>query len=478
MIPVNQTTKTSRRHRRRKKSARRGVALIMVLGALTILTVMLTEFQEETAAELGSAISARDSLKAEYAARSGLNLSRLLIASEPTMRKAIPFLALMFGGQLPQLPVWQFGDQVLGAFNDKSGGEKFAALANVDLSDGRNLGLQGAGFEVQIVDEDSKINLNVPARGDAFTQTRVAQQIMGLIGGLQYSPMFDNRDADGEFSDRQAVCAAIIDWVDPDQQTYPCDLTGNAQQTAPEDSHYQLLDDPYKRKNAAFDSLEELRLVRGISDDFWHTFVEPDHDNPADRTLTVWGQGRVNVNTANPVTILSVICGNAPEEELCTNPEQQAQFLMVMGLLKGMTQGAPIFGSPKVFLNVISGKKGGFGDLIRGMGLEPIKFRLASDVEKSLTTESKVFSITATGRSGSPRHQARVVIRAVVDFRAAPPPGVDPAVMAAFEAAGAALPSGAQPPPNPNAPADLTEDSISDIFRPNPGGDVIYYRVD
>ena len=26
--------------------------------------------------------------------------------------------------------------------------------------------------------------------------------------------------------------------------------------------------------------------------------------------------------------------------------------------------------------------------------------------------------------------------------------------------------------------ADLTDDSISDIFRPNPGGDVIYYRIE
>ena len=70
-----------RRRRARKLRRERGVALVLVLGALTILAVMLTDFQDETSAELGSALSTRDSIKAEYAARSALQLSRLLIAA-------------------------------------------------------------------------------------------------------------------------------------------------------------------------------------------------------------------------------------------------------------------------------------------------------------------------------------------------------------------------------------------------------------
>src|SRR5204862_1817733 len=50
--------------RRARRKQERGVALILVLGALTILTVMLTDFQDETSSELGSALSARDALKA------------------------------------------------------------------------------------------------------------------------------------------------------------------------------------------------------------------------------------------------------------------------------------------------------------------------------------------------------------------------------------------------------------------------------
>jgi general secretion pathway protein K len=78
-----------RARRQRARRARRGVALILVLSSLTILTVMLSEIQDESAAELGSALSARDAVVAEYAARSAINLSRLLIAAEPTIRKTL-----------------------------------------------------------------------------------------------------------------------------------------------------------------------------------------------------------------------------------------------------------------------------------------------------------------------------------------------------------------------------------------------------
>jgi general secretion pathway protein K len=71
----------------RARRQRRGVALIIVLAALTVLTVMLTEIQDESSAEFGSALAARDALVAEYAAKSAVNLSRLLIAAEPTIRR-------------------------------------------------------------------------------------------------------------------------------------------------------------------------------------------------------------------------------------------------------------------------------------------------------------------------------------------------------------------------------------------------------
>ena len=76
----------ARERARRLRRRRRGMALILVLAALTVLTVMLTEIQDESSAEFGSSLAARDAVVAEYAAKSAVNLSRLLIAAEPTIR--------------------------------------------------------------------------------------------------------------------------------------------------------------------------------------------------------------------------------------------------------------------------------------------------------------------------------------------------------------------------------------------------------
>ncbi|MCC6900209.1 MAG: general secretion pathway protein GspK [Polyangiaceae bacterium] len=465
----------------RRRREERGVAIVLVLSALTILAVMLAEFQDETSAELGSALSQRDALKAEYAAKSSLNLSRLLIASEPTIRKAIAPLFLLMKQAPPQIPVWEFADRVLGAFNDSEGAEGFLSLSGMAIGEGKNLGLEGAGFEIKIVDEDAKVNVNTPARGDAFSQSRLAAQLIGLLAGPQYDPMFSSRDADGQFSDRQAICGAIIDWTDPDQEGYVCDPhSGSAQQAGAEDSYYQLLKKPYPRKNAAFDSLEELRLVRGVGEDFWATFVDPDPSRPEKRVMTVWGQGKVNVNTANPQTVLAVICGAAvPGTPLCSDPAEAMKFLTAFDLVKSFTAGAPLFGSPKAFISALKGK-GMFGAALSALEMKPIQLLSDTETIKGITTESLVFSIYSTGYVKAGQRETRVKIHAVVDFRGAPPPGMAPGAMSAIEAAAAAAGSGAAGTGGaPGAlPEGATEGAIAAACQPNPGGNIIYHRVE
>jgi len=452
---------------------RRGVALILVLGALTILTVMLTESQDESSADFASALSTRDQLIGEYAARSAINLSRLLIAAEPTIRTAIgPMLMLMMpGGPPPQIPVWAHANRALGAFNDKEGVQGFALLAGVDPKGGKNLGFDGAGFDIEIVDEDSKINVNASARGEAFSKARLGQQLAGLMAGPQYDPLFANRDSDGQFSDRLTICSALIDWADPDQDNDQafCELgSATAQAAAPEDSFYTVLPHPYERKNAAFDSLEEVRKVRGMSEDFWATFVDPDPDQPEKRVLTVWGQGAVNVNTANPQTLLALVCSQVDRDTtpICVDPAEATKFLMALTMVRGFTQGAPLFGSPKVFVNALKGKDM-FGSILAALGVQPIKLKSDAEFEKLVSSESKVFSIYATGRVGSGTRETRTRLHAVVDFRNAPPPGVDPRVLDAQKQIAAAVdPSGA------------TEQAIDAVLKPTSGGTIVYFRAD
>lgn len=123
--------------RRKSRARKRGIALIMVLGSLAIITMMLAEFQADTSATVASAMAERDGVQAEYDARSAVNLSRLLIAMEPTIRQAIAPLFAFMKRAPPQLPVWEFSDRLLAPFNDKSSNLEFANSMKVDFGTGK-----------------------------------------------------------------------------------------------------------------------------------------------------------------------------------------------------------------------------------------------------------------------------------------------------------------------------------------------------
>lgn len=451
----------------------------MVLGTLALLTVMLTEFQDETSADLSSSVSSRDSVRAEYAARSAVNLTRLLIASEPTIRNSAGLIiGALMGGAPPQIPVWAYADAMLGAFNDQEGNSAFQNLSGLNLAEGENLGLEGAGFRLEVVDEDSKLNVNVAARPDAFSKKRVAEQLLGLMRGVQHDKFFQGLDERGNLADRQTICGALIDWVDPDEAHEPCDpWVETNQATAPEDSFYQLLPRPYRRKNAAFDSLEEMRLVRGVNDDFWARFVEPDPDRPDKRTVTVWGGGRVNVNTANAATLLAVACSGAvPNTPICTTAvEQQLMFVQTVTMMKAFMPGIPVFNSPKAFVETVKGQ-GMLGQMLLAQGYQPIQLLSEKQLQDAVTLESKVFSIYATGYVRSGNHETRSRIHAVVDFRGSPPPGTA-AQLQMMQAMGQGMPlpdTGQQL----QMPENFQEGGIAGAFMPNPAGDIVYYRID
>ncbi len=446
----------------------------MVLLSIVVLTVFLTEVQEQSATAFAAAIGERDRLRAEYHARSAVNLARLLIASEPTVREAVEPIFVMLNpkGKAPQIPVWEFIAEVIGPFNDAAGAEGFSSLTKLDASTGENLGLGGPGrFEVVVVDEDSKLNVNVGARGDIISRTRLAQQLLGLMGPPQYSPLFEGEDLDGQLSDRQTICREIIDWTDSDTDLEPCDPSAAAPSSGVEDNFYQTIGLPYFRKNAAFDSLDELRLVRGVGDAFWATFVDPDPRDPKKRVVTVWGQGKINVNTANAQTLLALVCAGAPDAELCNDLAQASSFLSVVTLLRSMTAGAPLFSSPGDFIRTLKGQ-GMVGPYLATVGIKPVTFKSDSEMKKMVTTESKMFSIYATGVVPGRGGDTRASVHAVIDFRRAS--GLGEGI--ALEADGKngktaeALASEAGRAPTP--------EELAGIQAANPGGNLVYWRVE
>ncbi|MDC0740238.1 general secretion pathway protein GspK [Polyangium mundeleinium] len=478
--------KEARKLRRRKRE-RRGVALLMVLGAITVLTVFLTELQQETTSELAAALADRDALKAEYLAKSAVNLSRLLIASEPTIRTSVP-LPLPF----KQLPVWEFTDIALGPFNDETGMATFGGMLGVDTTQGKGLGITGGSFTVKIVDEDSKINVN---RAAPIPDIDLERLLVSHMQGPQYAPMFEGTDPDGQYSTMQTICGALTDWADQDENLSTCYVGSQAQgSTGAEDNYYQTIGLEYRRKNAAYDSLEELRLIRGVGDDFWATFVEPNPDDPKSRTLTVWGQKAVNVNTANPQTLLAAACsvcsGGAGATQsnatqgipLCTDPTIQAQFLGLLGVLK--TFPIPIFSKPADFPNLLkTGTVPGALGAMLGPMLTPLLAQaglpcgLNAGASKQFTVTSKVFSIYAEGVVPGRKRTTRVRVHAVVDTR-----GVDPLTggTATGSTSAQGLAQGAATGGTTSAGGTATGSTIDPLtaLATNPLGKIVYYRID
>ena len=458
---------------------RRGVALLMVLGSLAVLTVLVVELQEQSSSTLSAALAERDALKAEYHARSGVNLSRMLIATEQPVRQAFAPLWAAIGqkGGPPQIPVWKFTNLVLGPFNCPESQEEFTRVTQAGPDSGKNLGSTGGCFDIRIVDEDAKINVNSGSRGDPFSQRQVGAAVLGLLSSPQYTPLFENADADGQYSNQPTICGALVDWTDEDENAYPCDPLADSASASqgPEDNYYQTVGLPYLRKNAPFDSMDEVRLIRGVSDDFWATFVDPNPADPDSRVLTVWGQGKVNVNTANAQTLLALACAGAPEAPLCIDPEQMSIFLMAVTLAREVTQGMPVFRSPRGFVRALQGKGRGIGALFAALGLEPITFKDPKLIEKAVQTESRVFSIYVDGVVPGRQRETRVRVHDVIDFRSANELGADAAAAAGQGSASGS--SSAEAPATPsNEPP--TPEQIAAALASDPLGVTVYHRIE
>ena len=463
--------------RAKRRAKERGIALIMVLGAIAVLTVMLAEFQDDTSTELAGAVAEKDGVQAEYMAKSAVNLSRLLIASEPTVRAAIAPLFMMMKKTPPQLPVWEFSDRILGMFNDEQASKETTSAIGLDFSQGKNLGMPEGHFELVIVDEDAKINVNLGASNE-IAHIRLAKELMGLMAGPQFNPLFEQNDALGQRHDRLQICSALIDWSDVDESTFNCDMTqsGGSGGGAVEDAYYQLLKIPYRRKNAPYDSLEELHMVRGVGDDFWATFVDPDPEKPQKRVVTVWGQGAINVNTANAQTLLGVVCAGAPTAEVCTNPLQASSFLTGVTMARGITMGAPLFGNANDFIKMMKGE-GQMGPMLTMIGMKPVKFLSESEFSKSITTESKMFSIYAVGVKKGVKRETRIRVHAVVDFRTAAPL-TGPSLPGNLGGPNAALGSNPAASQVQTKPTGSETGAINAAMMPSTGGTVVYYRVE
>ncbi len=392
----------------KKQSSQRGVALIVVLASLAILTVSTLEFNFRARVNLRMAANMRDELKAEMLAQSAINFTDLLLHLQRTIDQIVNKRFRM------NIQIWQwvpldsdllrafsggvFGQQALaGSIIDQYSSifgndneeenyippgsvaqavpedvkEKAAEVAEEkreEIAEKTGFGDFDGHFMSEISDEDSKICLNVSGAGEIKA---LAMQLKALFAPEELDFLFERRDEQGNYMSREEIIGALIDWVDPDNVKY-------GMEAGDENSLYEFLDDPYPVKNAYFDSLDEVQLVWGIDDRFWDIFRD---------AFTVYrplgGVRTININTADPLVLEALLrqCTNTNP----TNDQVHATLDQIMKYRDEETFGMG-FANGRNFENIA--KQYTQFDLSNGC------------LAKHARTESTIFRVKGTGEVG------------------------------------------------------------------------------
>ena len=217
----------------------KGIALVITLLVLTLLIVLILEFNSGMRVEARAAANFRDDIKAYYLAKSGVTFAIAVLEDDDKTDQNFDALNENWAQKLPPIP---FGD----------------------------------GFvTVEITDENSRINVNKMSTGFGSVNSDNMRALMGRF--LK------------QFELEEDIANAIADWTDQDDIER---MPGGS-----ESNYYGGLEDSYEAKNKPFDSLQELRLVKGLEGETY---------NKLHKFLTVHSDGWLNINTAGKEVLMSL----------------------------------------------------------------------------------------------------------------------------------------------------------------------------
>ena len=260
---------------------KKGSVLITTLWIMAILTLLAMGIGFRASIEVRLSKYAIDRLEARYLAKAGIVKARQHLKDSRTMNDTLYECGIKFEGE--NTPETIFGDE----FNELGNGSfsvRYTALKKVESVEAEE---GEEGYEVVmrptevygVEDEERKININMSklTQGNKAEYRKIMERLLP--------------DPDGEEAfTRSDVIDAIIDWQDVDGPA------GTA-----ESSYYEGLEHPYKCKNSDFDFIEELLLVKGITPEFFEKIKG---------NITVYGDGKVNANTA-PAEVLTAVSARA-----------------------------------------------------------------------------------------------------------------------------------------------------------------------
>jgi general secretion pathway protein K len=239
----------------------RGVALIMVLWVITILSVVVLEFC--------------------FAMRTEVNLTRnyqeqlqLYAVAQGSVQRTIAELVLKHDPRIQQM-------------RKAAKEEEIPAESKEWITDGREylMAFEGAEAVVRVMGESGKVSIN-------RVSDATLRKIMSALG------------LEGET--RDIVVDSILDWRDPDDFI---------RVNGAENEYYQSLKEPYDCKNGPFDSVEELLLVRGVTPELYYGKKKKEGDEDKEERVglkdifSIYAAGeQIDINSAS-LPVLRVVLG-------------------------------------------------------------------------------------------------------------------------------------------------------------------------
>ena len=264
----------------RNKKSDSGIALIVVMIAIVVFTMLAAAFAFSMKVETRLAQKADNEQQLLWLGRSGVEYARWILSQEMS---------------IPSEPYDSLNQKWAGGPGGP--GETNGVLAGISMD---NFPVGDGTISVKITDLERKANINTAS-------TAMLQQTLTLM--------------DAHADDISVVADSIQDWIDSDNLPR---IAGA------ENDYYQSLDPPYYAKNAPIDDLSELLLVKGVTPEmYWGTSATnhspanfqhpklgfgtspgeaPDYPFGLADVFTPVSSGKINVNTAD-VNVLQMIPG-------------------------------------------------------------------------------------------------------------------------------------------------------------------------
>ncbi|MCC6142201.1 MAG: type II secretion system minor pseudopilin GspK [Candidatus Hydrogenedentes bacterium] len=270
---------------RQARNEESGLALVIALVVVVLLSALVVEFSFRTNVEASLASNRDAEFQAYLAAKSAVAESIGLLATDlldSTENEGAEYDS--FWDATP----WSAG------INGKQMNEAFMRSSIDDECAKINLNALLLQPEQPVItdEEQSLEDMPPPEKNEWLIEALrafFADRITALEVETDVDPLIDS----------------IVDWLDYNDMDEP-------EPDGAESDYYEGLENPYPIKNGPMDSLEEILLIRGMSPKLY--FGDDTIDPPVlplDNYLTVHGdpQGRINANTAEREVVYAAVEG-------------------------------------------------------------------------------------------------------------------------------------------------------------------------